>query len=275
MLLYKYLHLQRKKNFNLAFRDKLYHRRGYGYIAGVDEAGRGPLAGPVVAAAVILSMDNKIRGIRDSKQLTAWKRAELFELILETCLGYGIGVVDAQAIDTINILQATLVAARQAIKQLPVKPDLIVTDNLKLGNCDVLQLHVTKGEWKFKCIAAASIVAKVYRDRLMQFYHQEFPQYDFCHNKGYGSHRHLVALLEHGPTTIHRQTYKGVCWFNDEQAMLKSKRFHALAAKIEHCHSKRGLLHLKAQVDTLNNFLPPREMRQLRVMVSQSLTTYD
>lgn len=262
-------------DFNLGFRDKSYHRRGYRYIAGVDEAGRGPLAGPVIAAAVILAPSNRIKGIKDSKQLTAQQRAELFEMILETCLGYGIGVVAAQAIDTINILQATLVAARQAIKKLPIKPDLIVTDNLKLRNCDVPLLDVTKGEWKFKCIAAASIVAKVYRDRLMHFYHQEFPQYDFCHNKGYGSLRHLEALQEYGPTTIHRQTYKGVCWFNDEKDMLKSKRFQALVEKIKNCRNKRGLLRIKSQVNTLNNFLPQLEIRQLRFMLSQSLKMYN
>ena len=167
----------------------------YSYICGIDEVGRGPLAGPVVAGAVILPMDCDILYLNDSKQLSEKKREELNDIILEKAVATGIGVISPERIDEINILQATYEAMRQAIGNLSVKPDLLLNDAVTIPKVEIPQVPIIKGDAKSISIAAASIIAKVYRDRLMVQYDEIFPGYGFAGNKGYGSQAHMLSLI--------------------------------------------------------------------------------
>lgn len=179
----------------------------YSYICGIDEVGRGPLAGPVVAGAVILPKDCDILYLNDSKQLSEKKREELNDIILEKAVATGIGVVSPERIDEINILQATYEAMRQAIGNLSVKPDLLLNDAVTIPKVEIPQVPIIKGDAKSISIAAASIIAKVYRDRLMVQYDEIFPGYGFAGNKGYGSQAHMDALRTLGPAPIHRRSF--------------------------------------------------------------------
>ena len=180
-----------------------------GWICGIDEVGRGPLAGPVVAGAVILPRDSKILHLNDSKQLTAKKRDELYDVIMRGAVAVGIGYASPARIDEINILQATYEAMREAISKLSVKPDVLLNDAVKIPQVDIRQVPIIKGDAKSVSIAAASIVAKVTRDRLMEEYDKVLPGYGFASNKGYGSAEHIAALKEIGPSPIHRQSFIG------------------------------------------------------------------
>ena len=179
-----------------------------GWICGIDEVGRGPLAGPVVAGAVILPRDSKILYLNDSKQLTAKKRDELYDVIMREAVAVGIGYASPARIDEINILQATYEAMREAISKLSVKPDVLLNDAVKIPQVDIRQVPIIKGDAKSVSIAAASIVAKVTRDRLMEEYDKVLPGYGFASNKGYGSAEHIAALKEIGPSPIHRPHQK-------------------------------------------------------------------
>jgi len=180
-----------------------------GWICGIDEVGRGPLAGPVVAGAVILPRDSKILYLNDSKRLTAKKRDELYDVIMREAVAVGIGYASPARIDEINILQATYEAMREAISKLSVKPDVLLNDAVKIPQVDIRQVPIIKGDAKSVSIAAASIVAKVTRDRLMEEYDKVLPGYGFASNKGYGSAEHIAALKEIGPSPIHRQSFIG------------------------------------------------------------------
>ncbi len=177
------------------------------YICGIDEAGRGPLAGPVVAGAVILPRDCRILYLNDSKQLTAKKREELYDIIRERAVGVGVGVSGPERIDEINILQATYEAMRQAVAQLPVGPDILLNDAVTIPDVDIPQVPIIKGDAKSVSIAAASIVAKVTRDRMMTAYDSVYPGYGFAANKGYGSREHIAALKKQGACAIHRKSF--------------------------------------------------------------------
>ena len=179
----------------------------FSYICGIDEVGRGPLAGPVVAAAVILPKDCDILYINDSKKLSEKKREELYEVIMEKAVAVGIGYSSCERIDEINILQATYEAMREAISKLEVKPDILLNDAVTIPMVDIKQVPIIKGDAKSISIGAASIIAKVTRDRLMVEYDKVFPQYSFASNKGYGSAAHIAALKEYGPCPIHRSTF--------------------------------------------------------------------
>lgn len=179
----------------------------YECICGVDEAGRGPLAGPVVAGAVILPKDCEILYVNDSKKLSAGRREELFEQIREQAVSYGIGVSSAARIDEINILQATYEAMREAIQKLGVTPDILLNDAVTIPQVTIRQVPIVKGDAKSASIAAASIVAKVTRDRLMAQYNELYPQYGFASNMGYGAAAHIEALKKYGPTPIHRRSF--------------------------------------------------------------------
>jgi ribonuclease HII len=179
----------------------------YLYICGVDEVGRGPLAGPVVAGAVILPKDCDILYINDSKKLSAAKREELYDEIMEKAVATGLGFIGPERIDEINILQATYEAMRQAIGKLDPKPDLLLNDAVTIPGLDMDQVPIIKGDAKSISIGAASIIAKVTRDRLMEEYDRMFPQYGFASNKGYGSAEHIAAIKEYGPTSIHRKSF--------------------------------------------------------------------
>lgn len=188
---------------------KQYEREyaAYGYICGIDEVGRGPLAGPVVAGAVILPADCKILYLNDSKQLSAKKREELYEVIMQEAVAVGIGYASHERIDEINILQATYEAMREAINKLEVKPDILLNDAVTIPKVDIKQVPIIKGDAKSISIAAASIVAKVTRDRLMVEYDRIYPEYHFADNKGYGAAVHIEALKKYGPTPIHRRSF--------------------------------------------------------------------
>ena len=179
----------------------------YGYIAGIDEVGRGPLAGPVVTCAVILPKDCNILYINDSKKLSEKKREELYEQIMEQAVAVGIGIEEHTVIDDINILQATYSAMRKAIGALKIKPDVLLNDAVKIPGVDIKQVPIIKGDAKSISIAAASIIAKVTRDRMMVQYDKMYPGYDFAGNKGYGAPVHLEALKSIGPSPIHRQSF--------------------------------------------------------------------
>lgn len=179
----------------------------YSYICGVDEVGRGPLAGPVVACAVILPKNCDILYLNDSKQLTEKKREELYDEIIAKAIAFGVGSIPPQKIDEINILQATYEAMRQAIRNLSMKPDLLLNDAVTIPDVEIKQVPIIKGDAKSISIAAASIVAKVTRDRFMTAYDKVFPGYDFASNKGYGSEKHLEAIKKLGITPIHRKSF--------------------------------------------------------------------
>ncbi len=179
----------------------------YEYICGIDEVGRGPLAGPVVACAVVLPKDCRILYVNDSKQLSAKKREELYDEIMAKAVSVGIGMASPDRIDEINILQATYEAMREAISKLNVTPDLLLNDAVTIPKVAVKQVPIIKGDAKSISIAAASIVAKVTRDRLMEEYDKVLPGYGFASNKGYGSAEHIAALKEMGATPIHRQSF--------------------------------------------------------------------
>lgn len=186
-----------------------YEYASFGAICGIDEVGRGPLAGPVVAAAVILPKDCEILYLNDSKKLSEKKREELYDIILRDCVAYGIGMKDAPRIDEINILQATYEAMRDAVAALNVKPDVLLNDAVTIPGLTMKQVPIVKGDAKSISIAAASIVAKVTRDRMMVEYEKEYPGYGFASNKGYGSAAHIQALKELGPTVLHRRSFIG------------------------------------------------------------------
>ena len=180
-----------------------------GLICGIDEVGRGPLAGPVVAGAVILPKNCEILYLNDSKQLSAEKREQLYDVILEHAVAVGIGIVSPQRIDEINILQATYEAMRQAIEKLNPQPAVLLNDAVRIPQVAIQQVPIIKGDAKSVSIAAASIVAKVTRDRMMEQYEEVFPGYGFARNKGYGSKEHIEALQTMGPTAIHRRSFIG------------------------------------------------------------------
>ena len=181
--------------------------KGYRLICGVDEAGRGPLAGPVCAAAVILQQNVQIPGLNDSKKLTDKKRRELFPVICEKALAYGIAFSDEKEIDEINILQATFLAMKRAVEKLDVQPDYIIVDGNKLPNFNTPSQYVIKGDSLSASIAAASVLAKVTRDDRMLQLARKYPAYGFDIHKGYGTKAHYEALTEHGPSVVHRRSF--------------------------------------------------------------------
>ena len=188
--------------------DKEFFDKGVKYIAGIDEAGRGPLAGPVVVASVILPQDSMIEGINDSKKVSEAKREKLYDLIINEAISYGIGIIYQDEIDEINILQATKKGLTEAIKQMEVKPNIIMVDALSgIDTLGIPYKSIIKGDAKCYSIAAASILAKVTRDRIMREWDKIYPEYGFGSHKGYGTAKHIAAIREFGPCSIHRRTF--------------------------------------------------------------------
>ena len=183
---------------------------GYSFIAGIDEAGRGPLAGPVVASAVILPEDIVLLGVRDSKKMSAKAREEAFSLIKSKAIDIALAVVSPQEIDKSNILQATRRAMKEAVLSLDPQPDYLLIDGTYPIGLPIHQRCIIKGDDLSLSISAASVLAKVYRDRIMCSYHRLYPHYDFCSNKGYGTPGHIKAITKYGPCHIHRLTFRGV-----------------------------------------------------------------
>lgn len=188
---------------------KVYEKEyeSHGWICGIDEVGRGPLCGPVVASAVILPKDCQILYLNDSKKLSEKKREELYDVIMEQAIAVGVGMASPQRIDEINILQATYEAMRQAISNLKVKPAVLLNDAVTIPEVEIPQIPIIKGDAKSVSIAAASIIAKVTRDRMMVEYDRIYPGYDLASNKGYGTKVHMEALKTVGPCEIHRRTF--------------------------------------------------------------------
>lgn len=183
------------------------YKKGYVYIGGIDEAGRGPLAGPVVASVVVFKQGTKIEGINDSKKLSEAKREELFDIIKKEALDYGIGIVNNEEIDEFNILNATYMAMKKALNCLKKSPDYLLIDAATIPGVDVAQNPIIKGDSKSISIAAASILAKVTRDNLMYQYDEMYPEYGFKGHKGYGTKEHYEAIEKHGITPIHRKSF--------------------------------------------------------------------
>ena len=177
------------------------------FICGIDEAGRGPLSGPVVAGAVVLPKGCRILYVNDSKKLSAKKREELYDVIMQEAISVGVGIISPGRIDEINILQATYEAMREAITKLTITPDILLNDAVTIPRIDIAQVPIIKGDAKSLTIGAASIIAKVTRDRMMIEYAQIFPEYGFEKHKGYGTAAHIQALKEYGPCPIHRRSF--------------------------------------------------------------------
>jgi ribonuclease HII len=197
-------------------------RAGVTRIAGLDEAGRGPLAGPVVAAAVVIDPARRVRGVADSKVLTAEQRNALYDVIQGRALAVGVAVVDHLTIDRINILEATRVAMCEALAQIAPPPDLVITDHVALRGLACPQRNLVDGDARCATVAAASIIAKVTRDRLMLEADKQFPEYGFARHKGYATPEHLAALDRHGPCPIHRRTFAGV-WRQGDLFVLEAE----------------------------------------------------
>jgi ribonuclease HII len=188
--------------------EELYKNNNIQYICGIDEAGRGPLAGPVVVAAVIMPKDSFIEGINDSKKVSEKKREKLYDEIIDNCIAYGVGIIDQIKIDEINILEATRLGVKEAVQELKQKPDIILVDALtKIDTGGVPYKSIIKGDAKEYSIACASIIAKVTRDRIMRKWDEVFPAYGFAKHKGYGTAEHRKMLKEIGPCMLHRKTF--------------------------------------------------------------------
>lgn len=188
--------------------DNSVYQEGFDFVCGIDEAGRGPLAGPVVVAAVVMPKDSMIEGVNDSKKVSEKKREKLYDLITEQAICYGVGIVDQNEIDRINILNATKAGLTQAVKSLSTKPDIILVDALNnIDTCGVPYRSIIKGDAKSYSIAAASIIAKVTRDRIMREWDKVYPQYGFEKHKGYGTAAHISAIKENGLCPLHRLSF--------------------------------------------------------------------
>ena len=190
--------------------DESFRNEGFSRVAGIDEAGRGPLAGPVVASAVILPPMKRIKGLRDSKKVPEKERESLFWDLLYCAMDIGVGIVDAQSIDRMNILRATKLAMEMAVKDLSSRPDYLLIDAVELPSVDIMQISPFKGESKSASISAASIIAKVVRDGIMENYDRLYPEYGFAKHKGYSTREHVEKLLLHGPCEIHRKSFEKV-----------------------------------------------------------------
>jgi len=233
------------------------HRGGFERVVGIDEAGRGPLAGPVVAGAVIFPPGFRMDGLADSKQLPRERRVELAEAIRANALAVGVGVASAEEIDRINVLAATHVAAWRAVAALAAPPDYFLTDFLELDWAEAPVEALVRGDQRCASVAAASIIAKVARDGLMCAFGEEFPEYGFAEHKGYGTAGHLEALRARGPTTIHRLTFRGVAWF--DVALRHSKTFGDLAEGIAAVESDEEARRVRAKIAEVRERLPERE----------------
>jgi ribonuclease HII len=232
--------------------------QGYALIAGLDEAGRGPLAGPVCAAAVIFAPGTRIARVNDSKQVSPEVREELFGEIMAKARAVGVGLADAEEIDAINILNATKLAMRRALHGLRETPDYLILDAITLKDFTQPQMPLVKGDARCFSIAAASIIAKVTRDRLMVRYAEEFPQYGFERHKGYGTDLHLKNIIEHGPSSIHRRTFFDPGMFS--RPLVLSAKCNSLLEELTRGLRPDPVLQM---IDTLRGYLPGLEIRQL------------
>ncbi len=245
-------------------------KQGFARVAGIDEAGRGPLAGPVVAAAVVFAPGFRMEGLADSKQLSPEHRLELSRDIRKKALSVEIGKASAAEIDRLNILAATHLAAQRAVEGMSVAPDYLITDCLRLDWADVPVEPLVRGDQRCASVAAASIVAKVARDEIMGVYDEEYPGYGFAAHKGYGTAGHLDALRALGPTTIHRVTFRGVVWFDTQ--LRCSKMFQLLAEAVGTVEDTESARLTQGALRAAATHLPEREMTDLDVLFKSRLT---
>lgn len=240
----------------------------YHVIAGIDESGCGCLAGPVVAGAVVLPEKVRIRDLDDSKKLNAEERTRILEEICDSALAIGVGVATAEEIDKINIRQAAILAAERAVRSLSIKPDFLVTDGLLYPRLNIPYNSIVRGDSKCRAIAAASVVAKVFRDRIMMAYHHEYPAYDFAGHKGYATKTHFQAIERYGPSAIHRLSFHGVAWFNQKVAY--SITYWAIFERITRgALTRSDILDIEAEVMGLCHFLPVREIVSLQGLMKK------
>lgn len=237
-------------------------------VAGVDEAGRGPLAGPVVAAAVILPFDGRRPvGLRDSKQLSEKARERLFPRIQRMALSYGVGIASPREIDLLNILEATRLAARRAIEALSPPAEALVTDALELPEVALPTLALVKGDSISASVSAASILAKVTRDRLMRGYAEEFPEYGWDQNRGYPTADHYAAIEKHGPTILHRLTFNGVAFFDSSPA--RSRTYRALRAELEAPPCRTFVEVCRGRLAERAAMMPPEDVQELADLIDR------
>lgn len=214
--------LSLRKNLAMLDYEKIIWNQGVELVCGVDEVGRGPLAGPVVSAAVIFPKGISLPGINDSKKLKAFQREKFFELIIENAIDFGIGMVDHKLIDKINILNASLLAMHKAIEKLKILPEVVLVDGkIKIPHLEIPQIALVKGDSLSVSVASASILAKVMRDNLMVDFHKKYPQFLFDQNKGYFTKPHLEALKNFGPCKIHRRSFRTVMLLQSKQHILE------------------------------------------------------
>lgn len=246
------------------FDDGVRRERGIERLAGIDEAGRGALAGPVVSAVVVLGPEARLPGVNDSKKLKPEERKAMVPAILDQAREVGLGLATAAEIDRINILQATHRAAGRALGELGEKPEFIITDYLKLNGAPAPLLAIKKGDSTSLAVAAASVLAKVARDRIMELLDPEYPLYGFARHKGYGTARHLAALQSHGASTAHRLSFAGVCWFGEE-ANVRALSFTRKARFTVELREVRWveLLNGASEADSPVPFLPEMELKTL------------
>jgi ribonuclease HII len=253
----------KRKTASQAFEKEL-REQGYQLIGGMDEAGRGPLAGPVCAAVVIFEPGVRIPGVYDSKEVEPELREELYHKILAKALAVGVGLTCAEEIDHYNILRATKIAARRALRQMPIMPDYLLLDALILDKVTVPQKAITKGDSKSFSIAAASIVAKVTRDRLMTNCAEEFPGYLFESHKGYGTPTHRRKIRELGPCSLHRQTFLEA-WF-DTEPVRHSRLYDLLCNKLGLCDQVEHIHEILDQLKQHRDWFPITEWNKLNTL---------
>lgn len=238
--------------------EKQLHSEGFGLICGIDEAGRGPLAGPVVAASVIIPEDFSVQGIKDSKKMTDRARRSAYPEIISKSLAYGFGIVGPKQIDASNILEATKQAMIAALQSLNLKPDYILSDAVKLEFRDIPVMSMFKGEDKSSAIAAASVLAKVKRDDIMLEADREYPQYEFRRHKGYGTVDHLLNIALYGPSTIHRMSFEPV------KSQLRSPEFYMILKKFRQARTDEKLDEAVNEVQSKRDSLSSEELSDLR-----------
>ena len=244
--------------------ERSYHKRGFKQVAGVDEAGRGPLAGPVVAAAVIFPADCDYPQARDSKQIPAQRREELYDQIMERAMAVGVGVADHEEIDRVNIYNASLAAMYRAVEDLDVKPDVVIVDGPMVLRLDVPQRAVPGGDAKCLSVAAASIVAKVTRDRMMKEFDSQYPGYGFARHKGYGTEDHMRALKELGPCPIHRRSFEVVALASPAESPLSEPGAFFLEG-LENSSNLEELDKIAGDIRKIRAGLSAEELKVLRV----------
>lgn len=248
-------------------------QQGYTLIGGIDEAGRGPLAGPVCSAVVIFDREMDIPGVYDSKALDAPQREQLYEIIMKRAVAVGIGLACAEEIDQINILRATHLAARRALRHARVMPHYLLLDALHLDRITIPQMSLTKGDSRSFSIAAASIIAKVTRDRILAHSHHQYPEYNFQSNKGYATADHRAAIDRHGPTTFHRQTFLQ-SWFETRPAN-HSQYYTTTSQQLQTSQCPQEIRSILTTVRTQREWLPITEWNNLLRLCQTRLQNFE